>query len=58
MPKSLTPFGQVTIPRPIMKLLGIRADSRISIEVENNCLVLKKIDADSTDKKELVYKVG
>ncbi len=54
----LTPLGQVTIPRSIMKLLGISGDSYISIEIENDCLVLKKIDTGSEDKSDLIYKAG
>lgn len=40
----LTPQGQITIPRSIMKNLGITKESKVQIEIQNNSLVLRKID--------------
>lgn len=39
----ITPNGQVTIPRSIMKSLGISVEDHFLIEVENDRLILKKI---------------
>ncbi|NPV73729.1 MAG: AbrB/MazE/SpoVT family DNA-binding domain-containing protein [Pelotomaculum sp.] len=46
MPKLsyITPYGQVTIPRSIMKSLGIDCGSEIFIEVRENRLILKKLE--------------
>lgn len=55
----VTPDGQVTIPRTIMKTLGINNGNDILIEVENGCLILKKIETAGEDnRKNLIYKVG
>lgn len=55
----VTPGGQVTIPRSIMKTLGISHGNDILIEVEQGRLILKKIEYTDEDAcKELVYKVG
>jgi len=55
----VTPDGQVTIPRSIMKTLGINQGSDILIEVENDRLILKKIDIANEDNcNNLIYKVG
>lgn len=53
----ITPNGQITIPRNIMKTLGISGGSDILIEVLNGVVVLKKIEV-SHDQKEskLIYK--
>lgn len=40
----LTPQGQITIPRSILKNLGITKESKVQIEIQNNSLVLRKID--------------
>jgi len=55
----LTPKGQVTIPRSIMKALGISGEDDFSIEVENGRLILKKITG-GHEKKEnkKVYQAG
>lgn len=47
----LTPQGQITIPRSIMKNLGITKESKLQIEFINNSLVLKKVD-DRVDEEE------
>jgi AbrB family looped-hinge helix DNA binding protein len=40
----LTPNGQITIPRSILKHLGITGGSTLTIELEDNRLVLKKVE--------------
>ncbi len=55
----ITPDGQVTIPRSIMKTLEISQGNDILIEVENGRLILKKIEILSEDNcKKPIYKVG
>ncbi|NLI11854.1 MAG: AbrB/MazE/SpoVT family DNA-binding domain-containing protein [Peptococcaceae bacterium] len=55
----VTPDGQVTIPRSIMKTLGINNGNDILIEVENGRLILKKIEIAYEDNcEDLIYKVG
>ncbi len=55
----ITPFGQVTIPRSVMKSLGIYGGNDILVEVENDRLVLKKIEkTNSDDQRNHVYKAG
>jgi len=39
----LTPNGQVTIPRPIMKILGIGAGNNVQISLGKDCLILKSV---------------
>lgn len=48
----VTPDGQVTIPRSIMKSLGINGGNDIVIEVENGRLVLTKAENCSEDNEE------
>jgi len=54
---GLTPNGQITIPRSIMKLLGIRGGGDVLIEVVNGMVVLKKIE-ERVEKEEnsLIFK--
>jgi len=54
---DVTPNGQVTIPRSIMKLLGLRGGSDVLIEVINGMVVLKKIE-EIVEKEEnsLIFK--
>jgi bifunctional DNA-binding transcriptional regulator/antitoxin component of YhaV-PrlF toxin-antitoxin module len=40
----LTPNGQVTIPRTIMKILGIGAGNNVQIFLEKGCLILKSVE--------------
>jgi len=40
----LTPNGQITIPRTILKRFGIAGGGAVTIELEDNRLVLKKVD--------------
>lgn len=55
----VTPDGQVTIPRSIMKTLGIYQGNDILIEVENDRLILRKIEITCEDNcKNLICKVG
>lgn len=55
----ITPEGQVTIPRTIMKSLGIGGGNDILIEVENGRLVLKKIERESDENRgSQIYKAG
>lgn len=42
---NITPDGQVTIPRYIMKYLKITAENDLLIEIEDGNLVLRKIRA-------------
>ncbi len=59
MMSSLTPKGQVTIPRSIMKSLGISGEDDFVIEVENDCLILKKATTGPEEKEnKTVYKAG
>lgn len=41
---GLTPNGQITIPRSIMKMLDLQAGSNIAIEIVNNSVIIKKIE--------------
>lgn len=40
----LTPNGQVTIPRQILKSLGIGAGNQVCINIENGRLVLERVE--------------
>jgi len=40
----LTPNGQVTIPRRILKSLNIGAGNEVSINIEKGKLVLKRVE--------------
>ncbi|TEB16951.1 SpoVT / AbrB like domain protein [Pelotomaculum sp. FP] len=40
----LTPNGQVTIPRQILKTLGIGAGNQVYINIEKGRLVLRKVE--------------
>lgn len=40
----LTPNGQVTIPRQILKSLGIGAGNQVCIDIEKGCLVLRRVE--------------
>lgn len=54
---SMTPNGQITIPRSTMKLLGIKAGCTVSIEIVNGSVVLKKIDEMAENKEDsLIFK--
>lgn len=55
----LTPDGQVTIPRSIMKTLGICVGGDLLIEVENGQLVLKKVEKNVEENEtRRVYHAG
>lgn len=55
----LTPDGQITIPRSIMKSLNINGGSDIIIEVQSGALILKKSEqADLELEETLIYKAG
>lgn len=55
----LTPDGQVTIPRSIMKSLNINGGNQIKIEIQNGALVIKKIEDINVSLEEaLIYKAG
>jgi AbrB family looped-hinge helix DNA binding protein len=45
----LTPNGQVTIPRQILKSLGIGAGNQVCINIEKGHLVLRRVE-DVTEK--------
>jgi len=47
---SMTPNGQITIPRHIMKSLGIKGGSDVLIEVVNGMVVLKKFEVSLEQK--------
>lgn len=55
----ITPDGQITIPRSVMKTLGIGGGNDVVIEVENGRLILKKVEQ-SCDENEnhRIYKAG
>ncbi|MDD4237657.1 MAG: hypothetical protein PHT62_03770 [Desulfotomaculaceae bacterium] len=40
----LTPNGQVTIPRQILKSLGIGSENQVCINIEKGCLVLTRVE--------------
>lgn len=40
----LTPNGQVTIPRQILKSLGIGAGNQVSINIEKGRLVMRRVE--------------
>ena len=52
----LTPLGQVTIPRSILKLLGIKAGSFLIIEIENDQIIFRKMEKSSEDDASPIYK--
>lgn len=54
----ITPDGQVTIPRSVMKSLGISGESELIIEVENGRLVLKKIEASNQESKKTIVSLA
>lgn len=55
----LTPDGQITIPRSIMKSLNINGGNDIAIEIQSGMLVIKKIEeADQVIEETLIYKAG
>lgn len=55
----LTPDGQVTIPRSIMKSLNINGGSDIIIEIQSGVLIIKKIEnTDTVLEETLIYKAG
>lgn len=41
---SITPYGQVTIPRSIMRILGLKGGADVAIEIEEGKIILKKVD--------------
>lgn len=45
----LTPNGQITIPRPLLKSLGIGAGNQVCINIEKGHLVLRRVE-DVTEK--------
>ena len=53
----LTPNGQVTIPRPILKSLGIGAGNQVYINIEKGHLVLRRVE-DVTEKGNSNTSVG
>jgi AbrB family looped-hinge helix DNA binding protein len=55
----LTPDGQITIPRTIMKSLNINGGSDIMIDVQSGVLIIKKIEQIDLESEEtLIYKAG
>jgi AbrB family looped-hinge helix DNA binding protein len=55
----LTPDGQVTIPRSILKSLNITGGSDVLIEVIRGQLIIRKIeDIDMECNEVLTYKAG
>ncbi|OPX86751.1 MAG: hypothetical protein A4E53_02783 [Pelotomaculum sp. PtaB.Bin104] len=53
----MTPDGKITIPRSIMKRLGINGGNDLLIEVLNGEVILKKIEGSLEQKDdELIYK--
>jgi len=53
---GMTPNGQITIPRNIMKSLGIKGGSDILIEVVNGMVILKKVEVGLERKDDkLIY---
>lgn len=56
---GITPDGQITLPRSIMKSLGIGGGNDILIEVENGRLILKKVEKiDEKNEDGIVCKAG
>jgi len=49
-------LGQVTIPRSILKLLGIKAGSFLIIEIENDQIIFRKMEKSSEDDASPIYK--
>lgn len=47
---GITPDGQVTIPRSVMKLLGIRGGGEVRLEAVNGMVVINKLEK-RTDNK-------
>lgn len=55
----LTPDGQITIPRSILKSLNITGGSDVLIEVIRGQLIIRKIeDIDVESNEDLTYKTG
>jgi bifunctional DNA-binding transcriptional regulator/antitoxin component of YhaV-PrlF toxin-antitoxin module len=56
---NLTPEGQVTIPRSIMKSINIDGGSDVLIEVQCGRLIIRKIEEKDTKiAEELICKAG
>ncbi|OPX86411.1 AbrB/MazE/SpoVT family DNA-binding domain-containing protein [Pelotomaculum sp. PtaB.Bin117] len=56
---GMTPNGQITIPRSIMKLLDLKGDSEVSIEIVNGAVVLEKVEEMVENKEDgLIFKAG
>jgi len=51
----LTPNGQVTIPRQILKSLGIAAGNQVCINIEKGHLVLRRVVEVVTEKGQQQY---
>lgn len=47
----MTPDGQITIPRSVMKTLGIGGGNDIVMEVVNGQLVLRKVEKSSDENE-------
>lgn len=47
----ITPNGQVTIPRSVMRSLGISGGSEILIEIEDGQLILQKVGASEQENE-------
>jgi len=59
MLSDITPEGQITLPRSIMRSLGIDGGNEILIKVENGRLVLKKVEGiEQEEENSPVYKAG
>jgi len=41
---NITPKEQITLPRAVMKKMGITADSEMVIEVVNDTIVMRKVE--------------
>ncbi len=54
----MTPEGQITIPRSVMKELGIGGGNDIVIEVENGKLILKKVEIGSDENDNHICLAG
>ena len=55
----LTPDGQVTIPRSLLKSLNINGGNDIKIEVHSGVLVLRKIEeTERVNEEAFIYKAG
>jgi len=56
--RKVGPKGQVVVPEVFRRALGIRPGSLLRIRLENNRLILEKIESDAVGRLERIAKAG